>query len=621
MTHILQAIRSNWPIYLIVLFAFILRVWELTRQSLWLDELHNMVEADPAISWGQLFSYLKCCDQTPPLYFIIERLAFTFFGHTEGVARSISVIAGTISVWSMWLLGREIFNKQLGYIAAILTCVNYYNIYYSQEARGYIFAFLFATLSFLYFIKLIKSPVRRNVILYGVYTLLLLYSHYYSLFAVAAQGLLALLFIFLEEKRTEKIKLFKAFLLSSIIIFFGYAPLVPFLLKISNIKSFWIGPISPDFLLTYFKTYFGDAGTLIPILTVLLIVYIVHVSLGSQEAGTPRNITNNPLRFSFIVILGWTFITYLIPYLRSMLVIPMLHPRYTIVVLPAILLALARGIDSFKAPVIKYSIVTLIVVLSFIDIVVAKQYYGDVHKTQFREMTTFVVHENKGNYPIVNQVTYWHQGYYLRKLGSQAQLIASDKEALVDSIAAGTTPQWALNGFWIVGAHGAQPIKEERLKMLDKDYMVLKQEKFYDAWAQLFVSRKKLLAGHVINYTDFAPGEGAVLNDQKAIAIWAGAIHTKPIHLEKGTYSIIIAAMGTSFKNEFPHLNIYNSDKKIGNFYTTDQFAYKELMFDNVNDSTILKIEMDNDLSQEGVGDRNVFIQSIILEKNHQPVQ
>lgn len=521
----------------------------------------------------------------------------------------------------MWLLGKEVYNKRLGYIAAILTCVNYYNIYYAQEARGYIFAFLFATLSFLYFIKLIKSPARKNVISYAVFTLLLLYSHYYSLFVVAAQGLLALLFIFLEEKRIEKTKLFKAFLFSGIIILVGYAPWLPVLLEVSKIRSFWIGPVSPDFILTFFKNYFGDATTLIPILTVLLIVYIVHVYLSSREVGTSRNIKNNPLHFSFIVMLGWIFITYLIPYLRSMLVVPMLYNRYTIVVLPAILLALAFGIDGFKTPVLKYSIVTLIVVLSFIDIVIAKKYYGDVHKTQFREMTTFVVHENKGNYPIVNQVTSWHQQYYLKKLGSQASLMARDKEALVDSIAAGTTPQWAVNGFWIVGAHNEQPIKEERLKMLDKDYVLLKQDKFFDAWAQLFVSRKKLSAGHILNYTDFAPGEGAVLNDQKAIAIWSGAIHTKPIHLEKGTYSLIITAMGTSFKDEFPHLNIYNSDKKIGNFYTTNQFAYKELMFENVNDSTILKIEMDNDLSQEGAGDRNAFIQSIILEKNQQPVK
>lgn len=615
MTKTLQAIRSNWFLYLIILFAFVLRAWKLTQQSLWLDELHNMIEADPATSWGQLFSYLKCCDQHPPLYFFIEHFTFTIFGHTEGVARSISVIAGTISVWAMWLLGKELYNKQLGYIAAILTCVNYFNIFYSQESRGYIVAFLFATLSFLYFIKLLKAPIRRNIVLYAIFSLLLLYTHYYSLFVVTAQSVLALFFILLEEKRTEKIRLFKAFLFSGIILLVGYAPWVPFLLQMSAIKSFWIGNVSHDFIISFFKNYFGDASTLVPILTVLLIVYIVHVSLSGQT-DSPRNLKSNPLRFGFIIMLGWVFITYLIPYLRSILVVPMLYPRYTIVVLPAILVSAAWGIVSFKTPVIQYSIVALIVVLSFIDIIGAKKYYADVHKTQFREMTAFVVGENKNNYPIVNQTTGWHQGYYLKKFGSKAKLMATDKNALVDSIAAGNTPQWAVNGFWLVGAHSEQPISAERLQKLDKDYMLLKQDKFYDAWAQLFVSKKRMNTNGInISYTDFAPGEGTVLNDQKAIAIWAGAIHTQPIHLEKGTYKLSIMAMGTSFKDEIPHLNIYCNGKKIADFYTTGQFAGKEFTFENVNDPVVLKIEMDNDLNQEGVGDRNAFIQNIILVK------
>jgi len=386
-------------------------------------------------------------------------------------------------------------------------------------------------------------------------------------------------------------------------------------LKMSNIKSFWIGNVSHDFILTFFNNYFGDAATLVPILTVLLIVYIVHVSLSGQT-DSPRNLKNNPLRFGFVIMLGWVFITYLIPYLRSILVVPMLYPRYTIVVLPAILISAAWGIVCFKTPVLQYSIVALIVVLSCIDIIGAKKYYSDVHKTQFREMTAFVVRENKDNYPIVNQTTGWHQGYYLKKFDSKAKLMATDKNALVDSIATGNTPQWAVNGFWLVGAHSEQPISPERLQKLDKDYILQKQEKFYDAWAQLFVSKKRISTnGITISYTDFAPGEGTVLNDQKAIAIWAGAINTKPIHLEKGTYKLSIMAMGTSFKDEFPHLNIYSSGKKIGDYYTTAQFTGKEFIFENVSEMITFKIEMDNDLNQEGVGDRNTFIQNIILEK------
>jgi uncharacterized membrane protein len=95
-----------------------------------------------------MLGYLKCCDQHPPLSFFLTRISFEFFGHTAISARLISAITGTVSVWGMYLLGKEILNRNLGLIAAALTTVNFYNLYYSQEARGYITAFLFATLSF-----------------------------------------------------------------------------------------------------------------------------------------------------------------------------------------------------------------------------------------------------------------------------------------------------------------------------------------------------------------------------------------------------------------------------------------------------------------------------------------
>ena len=151
---------------------------------------------------------------------------------------------------------------------------------------------------------------------------------------------------------------------------------------------------------------------------------------------------------------------------------------------------------------------------------------------------------------------------------------------------------------------------------MEADYTMLKQEKLYDAWAQLFVSRRNLSAnGIIINYTDFIADENSVLHDEKAIAIWTGAIHTKPISVEKGLYSLVVTARGTPLKNEFSHLNLYINNKKIGDFSTTGQFSDMEFPLEIVNDSITLKIEMDNDLMQKGVGDRNAFVKNIILKK------
>ena len=182
-----------------------MRLWKIDFQSLWLDELHTMIESDPDSTWATMLYYLKCCDQQPPLYFSLAKISFLLFGHTAISARLICVIAGTASVWGMYLLGKEILNRNLGLIAAVLTTVNYYNLYYSQEARSYSLAFLFATLSFVFLIRFLKKINIKNSILYAVFTLFLLYSHYYSLFVVASQIIVIVLLIFFYGKKSKEI--------------------------------------------------------------------------------------------------------------------------------------------------------------------------------------------------------------------------------------------------------------------------------------------------------------------------------------------------------------------------------------------------------------------------------
>ena len=89
MKAIPRFVSKNWPLLTIILAGFFLRFTGLFRQSFWLDELHTMNETDPAVSWAELFRYLKCCDQHPPLFFILEKIAFSVFGQSEFVARFI----------------------------------------------------------------------------------------------------------------------------------------------------------------------------------------------------------------------------------------------------------------------------------------------------------------------------------------------------------------------------------------------------------------------------------------------------------------------------------------------------------------------------------------------------
>jgi hypothetical protein len=603
---------NHWPVIVVLTAGFAMRITGLTHQSLWLDELHTMNEADPSIGWNELFGHLKCCDQHPPLQFIIARFAFTVFGHTEFVARFISVIVGTLSILAMYWLGRQMLNKRLGLIAAILTCINYYNILYSQEARCYIFAFLFAALSFLFFIKLVQQPGRKNMIGYGLFTLGLLYSHYYSLFVVAAQVFLALFFI-LAEKPPGRGRLFRLFLLSGAIMVIGYIPIFPLLKATTGIKSFWIAEIDHHFLQNYFSDYFGNAAILLPILAGLLLVYVVNVAInGSRKRAIP--VKDDMLSFSFVVLVGWVFITLLIPYIRSVTAFPMLFPRYTIVVLPAILLAIAYGIELFGKPLLVAGTTTLVVIVTLVYLQGSRKYYTAVSKTQFREMTAYVVANNDKSYPIINERAYWHQGYYLRRQGSKSVVLNGKKESVIDSIIAKSSARYDLNAFWVVGAHGDKKPDVSAVARLDSGYILLKQADFFDAWAQLYVAKTAADGKiYVIDYNGFEGG--AVLAADKMVAIWTGSIESKPVTLPKGKYNVTLSVKGDPGGGQFPHLNIYINGKKITDFFVTATMENKQFVFQSNSDGpVVIRIEMDNDYAAEGQGDRNAFVGTVLFE-------
>jgi len=537
---------------LILIVAISLRFYGLTNQSMWVDELHTMVETDPSTSWGKLFDYLRCCDPHPPLYFICVKILFSVFGHTEGIARGLSAICGVVSVWSMYLLGKEVLNQRLGIIAAWLTCVNYYNIYYSQEARCYIMAFLFTVFSFIYFIRLIRGLQFKNVYLYSLFTLLLLYSHYYSLFIVAAQALIAFILMF-GEKENRKTFL-KTFAVAGAIIGVGFLPWVPFVLEKVNLTSFWISPPEPSFAISYFSAYFGHNDLLKPILVLLLFYYCYQVF--SESNKELENVKESPLQLSFFISFIAIGITYVIPYVRSLIFVPMLFDRYTIVVVPIFLLAIAFGISLIRNRTIHVVILSTILFLSFIDLSIAKKYYSKSKpiKTQFREMTEFISGDGR-LYPIIEERTAWQHGYYLKKYNYNATVFAASKEAIVDSILLRTSDQYKLNRFWIVGAHGFEAHLNPQVRQkLDNAYTLVKEKEFYDAWAQLFVAKSLII--DVTSYFDLSDYGGMV------IPIWGGIVTSRPMPMQVGRYTLKINHRGTKASNIYPHLVVLLDDKK-----------------------------------------------------------
>ena len=555
---------------LILGMAFALRIWKLDQQSLWVDELNTMNEASPVLPWSEFISLLLQVDPHPPFYFIMMRFLFSVFGYTEFVARFFSVLCGTLSVWLMFLLGREIRDRELGLFAALLTAVNYFNLYYSQEARNYVLVFTLTALSFLFLIKLFKKRSWLLTSAYSAATAAMICTHYFCLFVFAAQLVLMVVVFFI--RKSERWPYLSHFMAACLMIGMGCLPCKPFFLAATQQKSFWIVHIPPTFPADFFVDFFGNSFLLQPLLILLLLFFAARALAGGDEHE------GLSLHFVFSMLFLWVAVSLFIPYVRSLLVFPIIMNRYGIVVLPAYLLAVAYGLRLIRPPGVKILLASALTVFSIFHIVWISEFYSSIYKTQFREVIGYVVHENIAQHPIIFEVGAWHQKYYSRKMGNKAKILPGRKVAVVNSILKKDMFRRP-SGFWIIGAHFDKPLDVEWQRKLDLFYEKRLERKYYDAWAQAYHIRDGMKDARVVNAGDFLPGTNWRADGSGAMALDSGEMRTRSIPLTSGHHEVAIYASGSAVRGEFPRLLLEVNGKAVGDFRVYGQLDWYTFPF------------------------------------------
>lgn len=199
---------KNWiniTLLLILVLAAFLRFYRLDAQSLWADEGNSV-----SLS-GRSLPYINAGaahDIHPPLYYYLLHFWMLVFGNSEFAVRALSALLGTVLVYLTYLLGRSLSNYWLGLVAAFLSAISPFQIYYSQEARMYILLAALSALSVYSFIKFLETeasktrnpkPGTRNpylwVGLYIIATALSLYTHYSFPIVILMENLLYVIWL------------------------------------------------------------------------------------------------------------------------------------------------------------------------------------------------------------------------------------------------------------------------------------------------------------------------------------------------------------------------------------------------------------------------------------------
>lgn len=123
---------------------------------------------------------------TPPLYFVLAELT-TQLELTPELLRAPSLLAGVAAIPLVYALGARTVGARAGLLAAALTALSPFMVFYSAEARGYQLMVVLVLLSTLALLKAVDRGGGRWWVAYAACSCAAAYTHYTAFFALGAQ--------------------------------------------------------------------------------------------------------------------------------------------------------------------------------------------------------------------------------------------------------------------------------------------------------------------------------------------------------------------------------------------------------------------------------------------------
>lgn len=608
-----NSIRQNYILLLIIAVAAALRFYHADFQSIWLDEILSMNNSNPALSMKQFYDGIMFWEFIPHFFFLLLRAVFEIFGYSTFVGRIFSAVIGIGGVYAIYLLGRELFGRRGGLIAAAFLCVNFFHISYSQEIRPYGMLFLFSTLAFYRLAVFIRRPTLINGVYYGIFAGLILNSHFFGFITLFAQYLILLLFLIVSPATERKSYFINAFV-SGIVTLILFWPAYEAFMRVSEISSFWLQKPGAEPFTQMFKEFFGNAEMVLILAQFLVLAYILRLFRENDFSLERTVIARNHNIFAFVILFVWILTSVLIPLIRSYLSVPMILNRYFINLVPALVLVIAGGAVLIKNRLIRSVAVGSFVLFSLIDILIVKDFYNTVSKTQFRELTNEIVARNPEKSKVVAYWS-WLFPYFL-----QPANIPIEGRSLEDHVASLRSGTSSPEAFWYADANSRPFALDASAQGYLADNFVLREKlEYHDAWAHYYVpknaatSAAKGLELKMFRKANFnAEGHMQLFENTNAV--------TDFIALDKGNY--VLKIKGTSFpakpiNGENAHIRIRLNGNEIANFNLSEDPKAAEQEFTFVFDGEAqarFQLIYDNDVFENGQ-DRNAVIQSISLGK------
>ena len=366
---------------LIVVLGSLIRVYNINYDDLWSDEMVSFWLSDPSITFKETLTRIFSSNWMV-FYEISLKYFHYFFGYDVFISRYFSFLISIFSLLSFGLLLSKITKKESVILGLFILSINIYHIKYSIELRSYILTFFLVTL-FIYlafrnnFIAQKKNIF--NLIMLNLITILMLFSHPFTLLVVGSYVVFELIKFYKEKIICSfNISLIVSLLLTMtlfLLIYFKTTLKIIDQDTLNGLSPAWLSQVKPQFYTNfYFSNYFGSRLLGLIHLSILLYCIVKFKKKLLKEFNV----------YTFCVIL--IFFSYFIPLIYGYIFEPILLDRYIFFVLIPIICLLSHFVLLINSKFLKYLFIILICIPTFFNHLLyentGKQFYKNINPTK-----------------------------------------------------------------------------------------------------------------------------------------------------------------------------------------------------------------------------------------------
>jgi uncharacterized membrane protein len=177
-------------VVVVALLGLALRLVDLGREPLWLDEAGRIAIAE--LPLAEIAHGVQVVELSPPLYHYLLHAWLALAGGSDESVRLLSALLVIPAVPLAWSVGRVFGGRSAALLVALLCAISPFAVHFGQEAAMYALLLPLALLTLRAGIGVLqgsRGSRPRWLVLYIVAGAAALYTHYYAAFLLASIGL------------------------------------------------------------------------------------------------------------------------------------------------------------------------------------------------------------------------------------------------------------------------------------------------------------------------------------------------------------------------------------------------------------------------------------------------